>query len=150
MKDSKRIWVWVGVAVVVVAAVIVVVWRPSQKPPAVAPGPVPVFAPKGQLVPQFPKELILDSSASVAGSYSIAYSSSTNQYTAQYDSSSTVTALFNQYKTYFAGNGWTVTGTLTTHPTFDVIAATKDSGHLQVVINKNGTGSQTTITYVAE
>jgi hypothetical protein len=149
MRDSKRIWAWVGAAIIVVALAVWAIWKFTSHAP-VATGPVPVFAPQGQLVPNFPKDLILDSNAAISGSYSVSYSTSTNQYTAEYDSSSTVTALYKQYSSYLPQNGWTVTGALTTHPTFDVIAATEGSDQLQVVISTQSGGSQVTISYVAE
>ncbi len=151
MKDSKRIWVWVGVAVVVVAVAAAFIWRPTtQKPPVGETGPKPVYAPQGQLVPEFPKDLILDNNVVIGGSYSIGYSTTTNQYTAQFNSSSTVTALFNQYKTYLAANNWTIAGSLTTRPTFDAISASQGDNQLQVMIVKQTKGSQVTITYVVK
>jgi len=125
------------------------VWKVQQKPP-VASGPVPVFAPQGQLTPSFPKELIIDSNAAISGSYSINYSSSTNQYTASYDSSSTVSALYKDYQAYLSANNWVTTGSLTTHPTFDVLAATQGNNQLQVMIATKNKGSQVTITYVVK
>jgi hypothetical protein len=150
MKDSKQVWVWVGVAIVVIAIIAgVVMW--IQKPKTkTATGPVPVFAPQGQLVSNFPKDLIIDANATISGSYSINYSTSTNQYTAEYDSSSTVSSLYKDYQTYLSQNGWTVTGSLTTHPTFDALAATQGNNQLQVVISTQGKGSQVTITYVVK
>ena len=73
-------------------------------------------APKGGLT--FPTQAQTDAAkatvaanwaAAISGSYSINYSSSTNQYTAQYDSSNTLVSLYNSYKTYFGTNGWMVT-----------------------------------------
>jgi hypothetical protein len=152
MKDPKRVWAWVGVIIVVIVVIAWVLWMPKfGSHQAATTSPMPVYAPQGQLVPQFPKALILDSNAAISGSYSIGYSSSTNQYTAEYDSSSTVTSLYKMYQTYLAQNNWTVTGSLTTHPTFDVIAATQGNDQLQVVISTVvGGGSQATITYVAQ
>ncbi|HUC31361.1 MAG TPA: hypothetical protein VMR99_01570 [Candidatus Paceibacterota bacterium] len=149
MKDSKRVWVWVGVAVVVIAVAAWLFWKPSA-PHQAASGPTPVFAPQGQLTPNFPKALILDSNAAISGSYSINYSSSTDQYTAEYDSSSTVTALYNKYQSYLPQNGWTVNGSLTTHPTFDAIAASQGNNQLQIVISTESEGSQVIITYVVK
>jgi hypothetical protein len=152
MKDPKKTWAWVGVIIVVIVVVVWIVWaawKPTV-PQQTNSGPTPVFAPQGQLVPQFPKDLILDSNAAISGSYSIDYSSSTNQYTAEYDSSSTVTSLYNQYQTYLPQNGWTMAGTLTTHPTFDVLAATQGNDQLQVVISTLSKGSQVIITYVVK
>ena len=151
MKDPKRVWVWVGVVVVAAAVAGWAVWASSPKQPVASQsGPAPVFAPQGQLVPEFPKGLILDSTAAISGSYSINYASSTNQYTAEYNSSSSMASLYAQYKQYLPANGWTITGTLTTHPTFNVIAASQGNNQLQVVVNTQSKGSQVTITYVAQ
>jgi len=150
MRDSKRIWVWVGVAVVVVAVAAWLIWKPTTTKAPVASVPTPVYASQGQLVPQFPKDLIIDSAAAISGSYSIGYSTTTNQYTAEYNSSSTVTALYNQYKTYLPANGWTVTGSLATRPTFDAISASQNNAQLSVVISKEAEGSQVTITYLVK
>jgi hypothetical protein len=149
MKDSKRIWAWVGVAIIVIVIVAWFVWKFGAAHP-VASGPTPVFAPQGQLVPQFPKGLIVDGDAAISGSYAINYSSSTNQYTAEYDSSSTVTSLYKDYQSYLSANGWVVTGSLATHPTFDALAATQGSNQLQVVISTKAKGSQVTITYLVK
>jgi len=147
MSNSKRIWVWVGVAIVVVAVVVWVARMFMPKKP-VALNPSPVFAPQGQLVPEFPKSLILDSNAAVSDSYSINYSSSTNQYTAVYDSSSTVTALYNQYKEYLPANGWTITNDITKYSTSRGLYASNASSDVAVGIVTQGIGSQTTITYL--
>jgi hypothetical protein len=149
MKDPKRVWVWVGVVVVVIVVLAWILWRltPQQQIQSV---PVTTFAPRGQLVPQFPSSLVLDPSAVVSGSYAINYSSSTNQYTAQYGSSDTVTALYKNYTSYLISNGWTISGSLTTIPTLDVISAAQGSNQLQVMIATKSKGSQVTITYVVE
>ena len=111
---------------------------------------MPVYAPKGQLVSQFSPSLILDKTAAISGSYAINYSPTINQYTAEYTSPSTVTALYNDYKTYLPKNGWTIVGSLTTQPTFDAINATKGSDQLQVVISKQDKQSHVTITDVVK
>lgn len=149
MNDSKRVWAWVGVAVVVIVIIVWAVWNVGMHQQASS-GPVPVYAPQGQLVAQFPKGLIVDSAATISGSYSIAYATSTNQYTAEYDSSSTMAALYKQYQTYLPANGWTITGTLTTHPTYEAIAAAQNGAQLQVVIESENEGSQVTVTYLVK
>lgn len=149
MKDPKRVWAWVGVVIVVVIVVVWVVWR--AKPAGhVSSNPAPVYAAQGQLVPQFPKNLILDTSAAITGSYSIGYASSTNQYTAEYNSSSTVTSLYNQYQSFLPQNGWTVNGVLTTSPSYDLISASQANSQLQVLISSQSGGSQVTITYLVK
>jgi hypothetical protein len=153
MKDQKKVWAWVGA---VIFAGVVAVWvvstqgAPMTTTPPAPSGPTPVYALQGQLTPQFPKDLVFGASAAINDSYSINYSTSTNQYTAEYNSSSTVTALYKQYTSYLPANGWKITGTLTTHPSFDMISAAQDNAQLQVVISTNGSGSQASITYVAK
>jgi hypothetical protein len=149
MKDSKQIWVWVGVAVVVIVVVFAFVWKLKPKP--VASGPVPVFAPQGQLTPNFPKDLILDNNAAISGSYSINYSSSTNQYTAEYDSSNTLVSLYNSYKTYFGANGWMVTNSssIKSASKIGILIAATSSANVNVTLIAKGKGSEATISYVA-
>lgn len=149
MKDSKRIWVWIGVAIVVIAVIVLVVWKLTAKPkPA---GPVPVFAPQGQLVPNFPKELILDPQAQVASSYSINYDSSTNQYTAEWASSSSLATLYGEYQKYFGTNGWAITNQsgVKGASKLAVLYAATTTANVNVTLVSQGKGSEATISYVA-
>jgi hypothetical protein len=154
MNDPKKTWVWVGVAVVIIAAGVWVFSLVNPGTQSSAPqgtsNPVPVYAPQGQLIPEFPKNLILDNNAVISGSYSIGYASTTNQYTAQYDSSSTVSALFKEYQSFLPQNGWTINGTLTSSPYYDLIAASQSNSQLQVLINTQTAGSQVVITYLVK
>lgn len=150
MNDPKKVWAWVGVAVVVVAIAVWAEFLPGRTPAAAPLSPAPVYAAQGQLVPQFPKGLILDSNAAISGSYSIGYATSTNQYTAEYTSSNSMKSLYADYQSYLPKNGWTVTGSLTTHPAFEVITAQQGTSQLQIVISAAGTGSQVTITDLAK
>jgi hypothetical protein len=147
MKDSKKIWMWVGVAVVVIVVVVVIVWKPSAKPM----GPVPVFAPQGQLVPNFPKQLILDPQAQINSSYSINYDPTTNQYTAEWTSSSSLASLYGDYQKYFGDNNWTITNQsgITGASKLAVLYAATSSASVNVTLVSQGKGSQGTISYVA-
>lgn len=151
MKKSKRtgtrtvVVLIILIIIIIAASVLIVKFFPKK--PAVG---VPVYAEKGELVSQFPSALILDKTAVVSDSYSINYSTTTNQYTAEYNSSSTVTALYNDYQSYLSKNGWTIIGSLTTHPTFDAISAAKGTDQLQVVISTQNKGSHVTITEVVK
>jgi hypothetical protein len=146
MQDTKRIWVWVGVVVVVIGVVIFVVWKPSGTP-ATSANPAPVYATQGQLVPQFPKALIIDSNAVVTNSYSIAYTSSTNEYSAEFNSSSSMPTLYNNYLAYLPQNGWTVISATASHPQFRIISAKQGATSAQVIINASGTGSNVSMSY---
>jgi hypothetical protein len=148
--DKKTVILWSAVAVAIICCSAGVIWNITKGSKKVVVAPTPVFAPQGQLVPQFPTNLILDSNAAISGSYAINYSSITNQYTAEYDSSSTMPTLYNDYQSYLPKNGWNVTGSLTTHPTFDAIAASQGHNQLQVVISPYNKESQVTITYATE
>jgi hypothetical protein len=147
MKDKKNIWVAVGVVVVILAVILIFVWKPTSKP---AGAPAPVYAPQGQLTPQFPKQLILDTSAAVNGSYSIGYSSSTNQYTAEFNSSSSMATEYASYKQYFSSNGWTLTNDITKYPTSRGLYASNASADAAIGIVSVGSGSQVTISYVTK
>jgi hypothetical protein len=141
---------WATIVVVIILIIIIVpmvIVKFSSKKPAVG---MPVYAEKGQLIPQFPTALILDTSATVSDSYSINYSTTTNQYTAEYTSSNTVKSLYNEYQSYLSQNGWTVTGSLTTNPAFDAINAMKGNDQLQIVISTQEKGSHVTITEVVK
>jgi hypothetical protein len=148
MNNSKRIWVWVGVVVVVAAVVVWFVWKPTPAIPPVASNPVPVYAPQGQLVSEFPSSLIIGTSSVVNGSYAINYSSSTNQYTAEFNSSSSVISLYASYKQYLTTNGWTITNDITKYPTSRGLYASNASSDVTVAIATKNKGAQVTISYV--
>ena len=149
MKDSKTLWVWVGIVVVVIVVVAWFIWRPTSKAP-VASNPTPVYAPQGQLVPQFPPSLILGTSTIVNGSYAIDYTSSTNQYTAEFNSSSSMASLYTNYKQYLSANGWTITNNISKYPTSRGLYASNASSNIAVAIVSQKTGSQVTVTYVVK
>jgi hypothetical protein len=146
MDKSQKAWVWVGIVAVVVLVVVFLIWEPRQssKPTGV----VAVHAPQGQVVSGFPTNLLLGTSTSVSDSYSINYSSSTNQYTAEWNSSSSMQSLFANYQKYLPANGWTVGGTITNYPTLRGLNATNASGTINLSIVAQGKGSQVTLTYV--
>lgn len=151
-ESRKSVWVWVGIAVVV----IVVVWggvywfihRGST-------GPVPVHAPAGQVITGFPQDLILgtatgsaQSAVSVTNSYSIRYSSSTNQYTANWISSSTAADLYSQYQSYASANGWKVINHADTATLKAVYAVNGSSSINVVIVPQTSGGSAVTATYL--
>jgi hypothetical protein len=150
MSSSKQIWVWIGVVVVVIIVVIALVVALRPSPPAAR--PMPVFAPQGQLTPGFPKELVLDPQAQVNNSYSINYSSSTNQYTAEWVSSSSLVTLYGNYKTYFGQSGWTITNSsdVVAGSKLGVLYAATSSAKVNVTLVSQKSGSDVTVTYVAQ
>ena len=149
MQDSwkKNAWVWVGVVVVVIIVALFFVWKPTPAPAPIPPG-TPVFAPKGQIVAGFPQNLIIDPSAQISGSYTINYTTSTNQYTAGWNSSSSLLVETAAYQQYLQANGWSVTPNPVRESTIRALSALKDGESVLVNIITQGKGSQVTVTYV--
>lgn len=154
MNSAKNVWVWVGVAVVVIAVVVAFVWHPGAKPASPS-GPVPVFAPQGQLTPNFPKQLMLDPEAQVSTSYAINYDPTTNQYTAEWTSSSSLASLYGDYQKYFADNGWTITNQsgATAASKLAVLYAATTTANVNVTLvakgGAQGGSTDATVSYVA-
>jgi hypothetical protein len=148
MQDNRQgnVWVWVGIAVVVIVIILAFVWHPSAKVPP--PPGTAVHASQGQVVGGFPQNLLLDSAAQISNSYSINYSSSTNQYTAAWNSSSSLADETSEYQQYLQANGWRVTPNPVTQSTIRALSAGNGSATLLVNIVAQGKGSQVTLTYV--
>ncbi len=146
-RINWRIVAWVVVVVVAGG----VTWYLLARGPQTPGGPVPVYAPPGQLVASFPKQLILDNAAAVTNSYSVTHSSSSNQYTAQWNSSSSMDTLYSAYKQYFPANGWTIINDVTQYANARAIYATNASSDVSVSIGSGGKedGSQVSLTYLS-
>src|SRR6267142_910019 len=147
MKDgmNKNAWVWVGIAVVILAALVAVFYKRTPATPPSTTNPPgeqvnPVYAAKGQVVSGFPQNLILDSGATVNSSYSINYSDTTNQYTAQWTSPKSVAAVYTEYQTYLPANGWTIANQASVKTAATIYAkdASLDVFNLSVTAVKNG------------
>lgn len=146
--------------VAAVAVILGIIWYVSllkwpsapAAPPSTSPFALgsPAFAPKGELIPGFPKSLILDNGAAINGSYSINYSSSTNQYTAEWNSSSSMGSLYEAYKTYLPAHGWDILNDITKYPTSRGLYARNASSDVSVAIIGQGNGSQVVLTYLAK
>ncbi len=145
-EEKKKALAWVGVIAILLVLIVAVRWPHGNNPQSQ--GPAPVYAPKGELTPQFPKELILGGASAVGNSYAINYSSSTNQYTAQWSSASSLANIVAQYKTYLSANGWSVTVNKSVTPSFQSIFARKANLQTLVSIVTEATGTQVTVTYV--
>jgi hypothetical protein len=116
MNKKQAPWIVAGVVIIIVAVSLGIWWfaakkAPQQAAPVVTTPPpvVAMHAPKGQVAPGFPKELILDNAAALSDSYAINYSASTNQYTAEWISTSSPLSLYDIYHAYVTKNGWTIT-----------------------------------------
>lgn len=148
-KRAGNVWVWVGVAVVVIAVILFFVWKPTPSKAPSTTQAMPQYAPQGQVVSGFPQKLILGTSPTVNSSYSIGYASSTNQYTAQWTSSSSVASMFSQYKTYLAANGWTISNQASVKSAATIYATDASSDVLNLAVTAQGSGSQMILSYVA-
>ncbi len=147
---------------VVVIVVIVVYKFTGQGTPQV--GPAPVHVPAGQVVSGFPEQLLTGGAASgtkavastsmpqVTNSYSINYSSSTNQYTTEWVSSSSLAAILGNYKSSLPAQGWTITG-VADKSTYKGIYAVNTAGAqlnitIQPVAFLPSAGSKVTVSYL--
>lgn len=151
MQDKRRgnVLIWIGILALIVIVLLVIFWKPSTPAPAPVTQPQPAYVPQGQVVSGFPQTLILDPNAQVNSSYSINYSSSTNQYTAEWISSMSMAALFGKYKTYLSANGWSLTSQ-SSKPTLDGVYAADANGDVaNVAIFPQATGNEVVVTYVA-
>ena len=143
VKNKKTVVTLVIVVIVILALVLAwwLVWGEYNAPHA-------AFAPTGQLISGFPKELILDNAAVVGKSYTIGYAYNLNQYTASWTSSSSLDDLYNQYVNYFTSNGWMITNSSTNIAGFRGIYAVTSSTDTNVVITSGKGGLKATVSYV--
>jgi hypothetical protein len=143
-----------AVAVIVGIVIYAFVQSPGSSTPSTTPSPTPVaiatpsYAPQGQLAAGFPQSLILDSGANISASYTIA-GSSQNQYTAEWNSKSSMAAEYSAYKTYLTANGWTITNDNAGHVTFQALYASNASATVSVGVVAAASGSQVTVSYAA-
>lgn len=150
MQDTKRVWAWVGGAIVVLAVIVYFVWPKIFAKAPTTPANAPVYAAQGQVTPQFPQALILDSNVAVTNSYAISYSSSTNLSTAMFNASTSMQVLYTSYKQYLLSNNWTITNDVTSSPALRELYGVNASSEVNIAIIQKGTGSQVTIGYLTK
>jgi hypothetical protein len=109
-----------------------------------------VYAAKGEITPGFPKELILDTRASLTSSYAINYNESLNQYTTAFDSEQSMAALYDIYLAYFQQDGWTIVNAITKYPTSRGLYAKKGNTDASVAILDKDDLAQVMISYVVK
>lgn len=155
MGPRERTWVLIAIAV---AAMVGIIWyarmengAPASRTIATSTSGTPAgsvaFAPNGQLVAGFPKSLILGSAA-VSGSYSINYSSTTHQYTVEWNSSSSMESLYEAYKAYLPSHGWNIVNDITKYAASRGLYARNASSDVSVAVIATGNGSQISIAYL--
>ena len=138
-------WFWVS-AVVILAAACLLTY--AWLHPEMVAG-VPSYAPQGQVVAGFPDILLLDSSARVTESYSIMYSSSTKQYTVQWESPAPPMSIAAGYALYFSSHGWNIlTEASSSDGSLDGIYAVTSSSAVNFTATASGTGSAVVLSYL--
>ncbi len=155
MRDKQRKLTYavvVALVAIVLAVLMLASYRPAPSPATQQgpSGPTPSYAAKGQLTPGFPRDLILDNAAQISNSYSINYSATINQYTAEWTSSLAMDALYAIYRVYFAKNGWTIVNAAAASGTWRGIYATDHSHDANVTIIARGKGSKVTVSYATK
>jgi hypothetical protein len=144
IKNKKIVVIVVAIAVVIVVLALIwwFTWGEYRSPRA-------AFAPSGQLISGFPKELILDQTALIDKSYTIGYAYNLNQYTATWNSSSSMDGLYNQYLNYFTSHGWTITNSSNNITAFRGVYAVTSTADTNVVMDDSGQGGlKVTVSYV--
>ena len=104
---------WIGaIVIVLLVAGCAYALRNAAKPKPKAGSPAkmmevlqPVFAPKGQVVDTFPKELIVGGNSVPQSSYKVSYANS-NESTAVYETGDSLDTVYQDYLTYFSKNGY--------------------------------------------
>lgn len=153
----KKVWAWIGFFIVLVALAAVAIgaaWHPSStapEEPVNYPNPAPsapIYAPAGALVSGFAQGLVLDNAPSFTQSYAVRYSATSTQYTATWNSSSSMNTLFAAYQKYFSANGWSVAGESASASNLRNIDAANGTEYANVTISAQGKGSQVTVSYL--
>ncbi len=125
--------------VVILAIAVFVVYRPKEKK-------FFEYAPKGELAPGFPKELVLPN-LTLDSSYSASYAKDLNQFTSALNSQDSLDKIFQAYKTYLGANNWKITN-VTAYPGSRGIYARKDQADINVAIIDQGDKRAVSVTYV--
>jgi len=150
MQTKGSWWQWVvGVLVLIVLAVLLW-WLPLRQ--IRQNSSAPVFAPTGSVTQGFPPSLLIDSTAKITQSYSIA-ASGAKQYTAVWNSSATPFGVAAAYRTYFAVNQWQIVNEASSSPDLQGIYAVNASASVNMVAaasNDGSGGSSVTISYLQQ
>lgn len=137
-------------ALILVAVVILVgigiyaVVNSSKNSAALSVNPKVTFASEGQVAAGIPKELILEPQAAIIESYVAA-----GQSTVEWNSSSSIDALFNEYQNYFLNNNWNIVNEVATPSNVRGIYANQNAASANVTMVAQGSGSQITVSYIA-
>lgn len=105
----KLVVIVIGAVVVIAAAVGWWMYKNRETSREIAPGQTLVTAQQGNIVSEFPKELIIEKDVAISNSYRIDYADGgMDQPVAVYDSKLTVDENFAAFRAYFEENGWRI------------------------------------------
>jgi flagellar basal body-associated protein FliL len=108
--------------------------------------PKPVYAAQGKLTENFPTSLIIGAKPNTQSSFSVNYSSS-NQYTAVFDTTDSISAEYSSYMSYFQNNKYEVISHQNTSKIANLYAINID-GDVSVQIVPSGKSSVVTVSYL--
>jgi flagellar basal body-associated protein FliL len=117
----------------------------STKPSAIV-EPKPVYAAQGKLTENFPTSLIIGAKPSTQSSFSVNYSNS-NQYTAVFNTTDSISAEYNSYMSYFQNNKYEIISHQDTSNLAELYAINKD-GDVSAQIVPSGKLSMVTVSYL--
>jgi hypothetical protein len=136
------------IAVAVVAGLIIYAFlRTPATPSGSGPsGPLPTYAPQGQLVAGFPSQLILEPQAQISQSYSLS-----GEVVAEWNSSTSIDDLYNEYQNYFSSNGWNILNETAAPSNVRGISAQNSSGSVNFTATTQPDGSSdVTVSYLPQ
>jgi hypothetical protein len=141
---TKTAWVVVVILIVVLAAAGVGYWyyQKMEMGREIAPGAHLTEVPQGQVVADFPQDLILEKDVPVTQSYRIDYADgNVKQPTASYVSRKSLQDNISAFRLYLTGNGWNLlqAGNSTENPTS--IYAVKDTAQVNILLTSIDSGT---------
>jgi hypothetical protein len=149
-QTHKTIWA-AGIIVVVLTIAFIVFWHQKhESAPSTKPSQTqqtvnhiqPTYTSSGQLVPAFPKELVLGTQPTITQSYDVPYSSQ-NQSATTYQAQDTPDKVFQAYLTYFQSNNYEIISKQQTTERDTVYASNKDVDISIIITSKQGKSSVT-------
>ena len=112
------------------------------------PGQTLVTAQTGNIVSEFPKELILEKDVAISNSYRIDYTAgNVDQPVAVYDSKLTMAENMTAFRAYFEENGWRISNEGDSTQLVTAIIAAKESARVNVTLSLSDGKVQVIIAY---
>ena len=136
-RATRRKLVVVVIALVVIAGAAGAWWTYKNRETSLEfePGKILVTAQTGNIVSEFPKELILEKDIVISNSYRIDYTAgNVGQPVAVYDSKLTMAENLTAFRAYFTDNGWEITNEGDPAQSVTSIYAEKESAEANVTL----------------